>query len=139
MPDLSNRAPSLVRWVANDITDRVEEILERYRTPGEQYRRERVHAVRSVDGSVRWEVTWQLFDHTGSRVRISIEVRESSPTTLSARVGQLIVYSETPPWILHRERNEEMVPETDVRERDMFYDMLLKAVEEHLKDSDEPY
>ncbi|MGC8460986.1 MAG: hypothetical protein ACP5OR_03980 [Candidatus Dormibacteria bacterium] len=139
MPDLSNRAPSLVRWIANDISDRVEELLSRYRISGEQYRRERVHAVRSVDGSIRWEVTWQLFDHTGSRVRVSIEVKEAVPTTLNARVGQLIVYSEVPPWILHRERNEEVSPETDTRERDMFYEMMLKAIDEHLTDNNEEY
>ncbi len=139
MPDLANRSPSLVRWVANDISDRVEKLLERYRTPGEQYHRERVHAVRGVDGGVRWEATWQLFDHTGSRVRVSIEVREATPTTLSARVGQLVVYSEVPPWILHREHAEDVDPDTDVRERDMFYEMMLKAIDEHLTDSDEPY
>lgn len=128
LPDVTNRVPTLVRWIGLHIDESVHLLLESLRLKHERYSRIAVHPIRKVDGKIRWETTWQLYDHTGPVMKVSVEVNETEPTLVVVRVGQQSVYSEIPPWIMHRERHEEIDPEIDAREREVFYHYMLEAI-----------
>jgi hypothetical protein len=131
MPDLENRAPSLVNWVARDVEEVIREIVAGH---GAELGTDRLIAdpVRLVFlGPERlrvWERSWKLVAHTGWSLRVSLEVDEARDTEVAVRVGRNVVVRMTPPWIAARMRGERLDDGTDAALRDAFYRELTASV-----------
>lgn len=129
-PDLDNRAPSLVNWVCNDLDERVRAFLSQQVVPGtpEELGEERVHLIRSADGSRRWERSWKLFDHTGVTTKVTVSVDETDDTMVSVRLGRDRIADWVPPWIERRKKGVRVEPDQDVEERRTFYQALFDRI-----------
>jgi hypothetical protein len=131
MPDLENRAPSLVNWVGRDVEQVIQEIVSGYRS---QLGTDRLVAdpVRMVflgpERARVWERSWKLVDHTGWSLRVALEVDEMRDTEVAVRVGRNVVARMTPPWIEARLRGEQLPPDVDAEQRAEFYRGLAAAV-----------
>ena len=129
MPDVDNRAPSLVNWVARDLDAFVAATLVQVATQGETFVREPVvstHADRA--GGRRYERGWKLVDHTGLRLVVAVFVHESEDTTIRVRVGSAVVAEGVPPWVERHRRGIEVSDETDRSQRALFYAFLQKHI-----------
>lgn len=129
MPDVDNRAPSLVNWVGRDLDAFVAATLVQSATQGETFVREPVvstHADRS--GGRRYERGWKLVDHTGLRLVVAVFVVEGEETTIRVRVGSGVVAEGVPPWIERHRRGIEVTEETDRSQRALFYAFLQKHI-----------
>jgi hypothetical protein len=129
MPDVDNRAPSLVNWVARDLDAFVAATLVQSATQGETFVREPVvstHADRS--GGRRYERGWKLVDHTGLRLVVAVFLVEGEETTVRVRVGSGVVAEGVPPWIERHRRGVEVTEETDRNQRALFYAFLQKHI-----------
>ena len=129
MPDVDNRAPSLVNWVARDLDAFVAATLVQVATQGETFVREPVvstHADRSGGGAD--ERGWKLVDHTGLRLVVAVFVHENEDTTIRVRVGSVVVAEGVPPWVERHRRGIEVSDETDRSQRALFYSFLQKHI-----------
>ena len=143
-PDLQNRAPSLVNWIANDLDERVRALLAGQITQSglEELGEERVHLVKANDGARRWDRSWKLFDHTGVTLKVTISVAEADDTLAIIRMGQSVLMQMVPPWIDRRINRVDVSPEQDAEERQIFYerifDRVSDAVAKERSSDDEP-
>ena len=129
MPDVDNRAPSLVNWVARDLDAFVAATLVQCATVGETFVREPVvstHADRT--GGRRYERGWKLVDHTGLRLVVAVYLLEGEDTTIRVRVGSTVVAEGVPPWVERHRRGIEVPEETDRNQRGLFYAFLQKHI-----------
>ena len=124
MPDLENRAPSLVNWVGRDVEQVIRDLVSGY---GDRLHTDRliadpVHLVYLGPERARvWERSWKLVDHTGWSLRVALEVDEVRDTEVAVRVGRNVVARMTPPWIEARQRGETLSAEDDAGNRAEFY------------------
>jgi hypothetical protein len=131
MPDLENRAPSLVTWVARDVENVIQEIVTSYK---EQLGTDRLMSdptqlvFLGPERARVWERAWKLADHTGWSMRVSLEVDELHDTEVAVRVGRNVVARMTPPWIESRLRGEQCPPDVDAAQRADFYRAITAAV-----------
>jgi hypothetical protein len=131
MPDLENRAPSLVNWVSRDVEQVIQDIVAGYRTQlgTDRLMTEPVHLNFLGPERARvWERSWKLVDHTGWSLRVALEVDEDRDTEVAVRVGRNIVARVVPPWIAARQRGEQLSPEADRAQREDFYRSLTTTV-----------
>jgi hypothetical protein len=131
LPDIDNRAPSLVAWVGDGIDDGVRRLLSEvvWHDMNEQIVVEPLrHVFSGVEREHRWERTWKLVSHTGVRLRVSIAVLEGRDTVMLLRVGERDVTEVVPPWIEQRMLGIELPAEADREQRQMFYDDLLRRI-----------
>jgi len=129
MPDVDNRAPSLVNWVARDLDAFVAATLVQCATPGETFVREPVvSALADRNGGRRYERGWKLVDHTGLRMVVSVFVVESDDITIRVRVGSGVVAEGVPPWVERHRRGIQVSDETDRSQRALFYAFLQKHI-----------
>jgi hypothetical protein len=140
MPDLENRAPSLVNWVSRDLEAVIQEIVNGYRAElgTDRLIADPVHLNFVGPERLRiWERSWKLVDHTGWGLRVGLEVDEDRDTEVAVRVGRNIVARMTPPWIAARRRGEQVAPEVDAAQRREFYgsltETLSRAIEAELQ------
>ncbi len=124
MPDLENRAPSLVNWVGRDVEQVIRDLVTGYRDRlgTERMIADPVHLVFLGPERARvWERSWKLVDHTGWSLRVALEVDEVRDTEVAVRVGRNVVARMTPPWIEARQRGELVSVEDDAAHRAEFY------------------
>ena len=135
LPDLRNRAPSLVAWMAAALDSRIVALLQTRLTPGsaEHVSSSPVRLVRAADGVRRWERTWRISDHTGVQMTVSIEVEEARDPEVQIRVDRETVARGIPPWIARRIRGQELPPERDLREREAFFTAVFARVEDEVR------
>lgn len=131
VPDIDNRAPSLVNWVTDHLDERVTALLRAHATPGsnEQVTTSAVRLVRPPDGGRRWERGWKLYDHTGAIIKVSVEIEERHDPEVAVRVGRSLSAKGVPPWITHRMRGETLPEAADAAERDAFFDFFFREIE----------
>ncbi len=129
-PDLDNRAPSLVNWICNDLDPRVRAFLqsEIKEGSGEEMAEERVHLIRTQDGTRTWERSWKLFDHTGVTTRVCVNVNEANDAEVIVRLGRERLIALIPPWIDRRMNRITIPEEQDTEERRIFYDYLYDII-----------
>jgi hypothetical protein len=130
MPDLENRAPSLVNWVGRDVEQVIQEIVSGYRVQlgTDKLVADPVHLVFMGPERARvWERAWKLVDHNGWSMRVAIEVDELRDTVVAVRVGRNVVARMTPPWIEARLRGEQLPAEVDAEQRAEFYRGIAAA------------
>ncbi len=135
MPDLENRAPSLVAWVARQVDSDVWQMMlhELEAAGGGQLIADPVTLVFvGVDRQRAWERAWKLATHEGEKRRVSLVVEEANDNEVAVRVGANIVMRLLPPWIGHRMRHERVSAEQDEMEREAFNRAVLQAVEQGL-------
>jgi hypothetical protein len=135
LPDLDNRAPSLVGWVSRQIDGDVWRLLLKELTSGSgaQLVADPVTLIFVGIGRQRaWERAWRLDSHVGIAHRVSIVVEEADDTMVTVKVGGNAVEHVVPPWIQHRVRGETIAPEEDRKEREEFYQRVLDSIERGL-------
>ncbi len=127
MPDIDNRAPSLVNWVARDLDPFLAATLVQVAGPGETFVREPVvSTLTDRGGARRYERAWKLVDHTGVRLTVAVFVYGEDDVTVRVRVGSTVVAEGVPPWIERRRRGMEVSAEVDRTQRALFYGFLQK-------------
>ncbi|MBV8196296.1 MAG: hypothetical protein JOY80_12315 [Candidatus Dormibacteraeota bacterium] len=132
-PDIDNRAPSLVGWVARLIDGDVWRLLlsELDAQTGGQLIADPVMLVfTGLERQRAWERSWKVMTHTGITRRVSILVEEADDAEVEIKVGLNIVDRVTPPWITHRRHGDHVDEEQDTREREEFNRRVLKAIED---------
>lgn len=129
LPDLDNRGPSLVNWIANDLDSSVRNLLTRAAREGERVLFDReVSLAFDAERHARWERSWKLVESTGVVLKVTVHVEEESDPLVTVRVGQEMAASGVPPWIERRLRGERVSPITDQTERTMFYRFLEENI-----------
>jgi hypothetical protein len=131
LPDLNNRAPSLVDWIAREIDADVWRLLlkESASPPADQLVSDPVTLIFvGFERQRAWERAWRLNSHLGFVDRVSIAVAEHDETTVLVKVGDNIVAQAVPPWIQRRAQGTFAETGEDRRERDAFYRGLLDAM-----------
>ena len=128
VPDLDNRAPSLVEFMARRLHAGVVQLLQAIGAehPGASIASDGLHAAMSGSPRVRgWEHKWRLFDNTGPLATLSVRVEEEADHVVQVRVDGSIVKSAVPPWITERLASS---PEADVARREAFDTDMLTAM-----------
>jgi hypothetical protein len=131
LPDLDNRAPSLVGWIARDLEGRIREVLTRVAPKtGASLVADPVRLVITPGGSTRrWAKTWKVVDSTSVLNRVSIEVDEVDDCHVSARVDSELIGRGMPPWIANRQVGKQVEPGVDAAERAEFAAAMARSIE----------
>ncbi|GAC1337778.1 MAG: hypothetical protein NVSMB29_02650 [Candidatus Dormibacteria bacterium] len=131
LPDLDNRAPSLVSWVAREVDAEIRQLL--LSQAGEDgaaqlivdpvflifLGRERKRA---------WERSWKLVDHRGTALRVALQVEEDDNAAITIKVGSNFVGRVTPPWIAQRLARLPVSAEVDAERRQQFNQDILDII-----------
>ena len=118
LPDLENRAPSLVSWVAREVDADIRHLLLSVPDPGEvtELLTDPVYLVfTGADRRRAWERAWKLVDQTGDTLRVSLLVEEWADAEVAVRVDMAIVERLMPPWIAQRLHGALPPPEDSTR------------------------
>lgn len=129
LPDLDNRGPSLVNWIASDIDDRVRALLDQVARPGERVLvDDEVILAYDHERRPRWERSWKLVETTGLVLKVSIQVDEREDPLVTVRVGHEMVAKGVPPWIARRKQGHEVPDSVDRSQRQLFYRFLQENI-----------
>lgn len=127
LPDVDNRAPSLVSWIARDLDETVRRLLSSVAGPGERViADETVHVARDFNRKARWEQSWRLVDHTGLILKVTIQVFEENDSLVRVHVGSGVIADGVPPWIVRRTTDSDVA--TDLEQRQRFYKWLEESI-----------
>jgi len=127
LPDIDNRAPSLVSWVARDLDANVRRLLSGAARPGESVIADQtVHVARDFNRKARWEQSWRLVDHTGVILKVTIQVLEENDSLVRVHVGSGVIADGVPPWIVRRTEESDIA--TDTAQRQRFYQWLDESI-----------
>jgi len=138
VPELDNRAPSLVNFVAQGIDAPVRALLKPRATAGEAVAVEPVHVAMGTR-SRRWEHAWSLRTTAGhDRLRVALEVDDLRDPEIGLRIGREVVSRSIPPWIGRRLRNERVDEARSAAERADFFAALVGLIRETLDSSERP-
>jgi hypothetical protein len=131
LPDLDNRAPSLVGWIGRELDTPIRELFAR--VPPQSTATlvaDPVSLVLTPDGNTRrWAKTWKMVDRVAVLSRISIEVDEGDDCHVSARVDSELIGRGVPPWIEHRQAGQRVDAATDTQERREFAQAMARSIE----------
>jgi hypothetical protein len=131
LPEVDNRAASLVGWVAGQIDERVRTVLRHAAPEGGAVLVADPVGPLAAHGREhrRWQRAWKLVDHTGVLCRVAIEVDEGNDTDVIAKVDAEIVGHGVPPWIEVRAQGQSISPAADVEQRREFYEAIARSIE----------
>jgi hypothetical protein len=136
IPDVTDRAASLVSWIARDLDASVRASLTRAARAGETVvSDDYVQLVRDQFREVRWERGWRLVDHTGVVLKVTLFVNESDDSVVYIRLGEVIIVSGTPPWIANRSDGVVPEPSLDIAQRQSFRESIETAIAAALGDA----
>ena len=131
LPDVDNRAPSLVGWMARQIDADVWRLLLASldtQTGGQLISDPVTLIFTGLERRRAWERAWKVVSHTGLSLRVSLSVEEDNDEELAVKVGTSLVDRVVPPWIVRRHRGERLSAEDDARERTAFNERLMAAI-----------
>ncbi|HXZ99573.1 MAG TPA: hypothetical protein VEK76_04410 [Candidatus Binatia bacterium] len=131
LPDLDNRSPSLVSWVAREVDADIRELLLTELGSGDEAQVVTDPVYPVFTGSDRrrgWERAWKIIDGGRSPLRISLLVEECADAEVAVRVNADIVERLAPPWIVQRLHGSLPPPEVDAQRRKDFNRRLLGIV-----------
>ena len=133
LPDVDNRAASLVSWVGHAVDARMRRILLSVAPEdGGKLACDGVRLQLSpkfLEGrSRRWTKVWKVLDHTGVLCAVSIETDEDRPEEICARVDGRAVGNGVPPWIAFRAADKDLSGDEQQAERSAYYNGLLRSV-----------
>jgi hypothetical protein len=128
-PDLNDRAPSLVNWIARDLDQSVRRLLGRAARSGESVVvDESVRLAHDPARKVRWERAWRIVEHTGLVLKVTVHVSEDNDSLVHVRVGTEMVADGVPPWIARRREGHEVEAAIDISQRQLFYRFLEENI-----------
>ncbi len=129
LPDLLDRGPGLINWIARDLDKDIRTLLARTVRPGESV---------IVDDAVRlkhdhwrqarWERSWRIVEHTGPVLAVTVHMSEDDEFRVHVRVGAEMVADSVPPWIARRSQGVEVEAAIDISQRQLFYQMLEENI-----------
>lgn len=130
-PDIDNRAPSLVEWVADDIEADLVHTLTRIGGEREADLSLVPDPLRLVfiggDRQRAWQRAWKLDRHTGIAYEVQLLVAEDADTEVVVSINHNIVARITPPWIERSRQTGELGADEDAAARRRFHDELVAA------------
>jgi hypothetical protein len=130
LPDLDNRAPSLVGWMSGELDGPIRAALRA--TALNQEMTVVADPVRLTSGAFApersWIRAWKLVDHLGVIHQVSIEVAEDSQAVVAVRVDNDLIGRSVPPWIERRQAPSE----EDAASRQAFNQALAQSVQAFL-------
>ncbi len=131
LPDLDNRAPSLVGWIARELDAPIRELLTRIAASrGATLVTDPVRLVITPGGSTRrWAKTWKVLDSSSVLSRVSIEVDEVDDCHVAARVDSELIGRGLPPWIGNRQAGKRLEPAEDATARAEFAAAMARSIE----------
>lgn len=134
LPDIDNRGPSLVRWVADELNDEIEALLRSVARADETVRTEtEVLVFIDHDRKRRWERGWKLLESTGISLKVAITVSEGDDDALvEVRVGSNVIARGVPPWIARRRAGLENAGPVDRDQRELFHRFFMNHIAEEV-------
>jgi hypothetical protein len=132
LPDLENRAPSLVGWVSEELDAPIREALQASARSGDATLvTDPVRLTPSAGGPPQrcWSRAWKLVDHLGVVRQVSIEVEEGSQDVVALRVDNDLIGRAMPPWIERRRTVAAVSPDDDAASRHAFNLALARSVQ----------
>jgi hypothetical protein len=133
LPDIDNRAPSLLEYMARRLHAGAVELLQQEgaQRPGSAITVDSLHATMAGTPRVRgWEHRWRLLDHTGPLSTVGLRVDEERDSVVQVKVDGNVVHTAEPPWIAERGTGSE---EGDSARRELFDRDLMSAMAEGLQ------
>jgi hypothetical protein len=132
LPELENRGPSLVSWVADDLTADVEELLRATARDGETVKTEReVRVIYDHKHRRRWERSWKLIERTGISFKVALTVDEEDDDALvDVRVDSTVIARGVPPWIARRRAGLGVGGQVDKDQRELFHRFFINHIAE---------
>ena len=128
-PDLNDRAPSLVGWIARDLDQSIRRLLGRAARNGESVIvDESVRLAHDPARQARWERSWRIVEHTGPVLAVTLQLLEDEQSRVYVRVGAEMVADGIPPWIARRSQGVEVEAAIDISQRQMFYQLLEENI-----------
>ncbi len=128
LPAVKDRMPSLVYWVAQEISPDVRRSLSGHHLFHDHIDATPVLHVREGDGHFHWEKCWTAHRSHGTPTTVSLSVRDDRPTTLVCRVRNAVVYRSVPPWISADEGGSRVGPDITPDLRSAFHKALVAAI-----------
>lgn len=136
LPDLENRAPSLVSWVARELDADIRGALlaEIDEATGGQLIADPVYLIFVGPERVRtWERAWKLAAHTGATLRVALLVEEEADTEVKVKIGSNVLGAVVPPWITKRTNEPPpLTASADVERRAAFNEEVLAIIRDGL-------
>ena len=131
MPDLENRSPSLVSWVAREVDADVRDLLLGEAALGGEAQIVTDPVYPAFTGSDRrraWERAWKVVDRTGWSLRVALVVEECADAEVAVRVNSRTVERLAPPWIVQRLHGAQPPAEVDAQRRRDFDRRLCSII-----------
>lgn len=130
-PDLDDRAPALVDWIARDLDKDIRTLLARNARPGESViSDDAVRLAHDFRRNPRWERSWRIVEHTGPVLNVTLHVAEDDDALVHVRVGTETVANGIPPWIARRKEGQDVEAAIDISQRRLFYRHLGETISE---------
>jgi hypothetical protein len=133
LPDLDNRAPSLVGWMSGELDAPIRFALRASAPDADTTLVADPVRLTSPGTSPRcWARAWKLVDHLGVVHQVAIEVEEDAQAVVGVRVDNDLIGRSMPPWIEHRQAVGAMTPGEDAAARSAFNQALARSVQAFL-------
>jgi len=138
-PDCDNRAPSLTNWVFAIVDPGVRTALSSQCRPGESvFSDPSVSALYGSKRRLTFRRTWTVADHTGVRLRVSVQVEDTDDSHVLVRVNGAPVASGVPPWISDRVAGDADTTAREEADRAAYIGEIVGKVEGRLTASGSP-
>jgi hypothetical protein len=137
LPDLDNRAPSLVGWMSDELDAPIRAALQAAARPGTMGETTLVaDPVRLITPGLAaqrcWARSWKLVDHLGVVHQVSIEVEEEAQAVVAVRVDHDLIGRSVPPWIERSPIARVPTADEDAASRSAFNAALARSVQAFL-------
>lgn len=133
LPDLDNRAPSLVGWMSGELDAPIRFALRAAAHDAEATLVADPVRLTSPGSSSRcWARAWKLVDHLGVVHQVSIEVAEDAQAVVGVRVDNDLIGRSVPPWIERRRAAGATTSDEDTAARTAFNEALARSVQAFL-------
>jgi hypothetical protein len=135
LPDLDNRAPSLVGWMSEELDAPIRAALRASARSRDAKLVADPVRLTYTSGSASercWSRAWKLVDHLGVVRQVSIEVGEQSQDVVALRVDNDLIGRSMPPWIERRQSVAALSPDEDTASRNAFNLALARSVQAFL-------
>jgi hypothetical protein len=129
LPDISDRGPGLINWIARDLDKAIRTVLARTVRPGESLIvDDAVRLAHDPWRKARWERSWRIVEHTGPVLAVTVAMSEEDESRVAIRVGAETVADSVPPWISRRAQGVEVEAAIDISQRQLFYRLLEQNI-----------
>jgi hypothetical protein len=134
LPELENRGPSLVSWVADEIGPEVEALLRGVAKNGETVKAEpEVKVIFDHKRRRRYERSWKLIEPTGISLKVALTVNEDEDDALvDVRVNSNVIARGVPPWIARRRAGLGVGGQVDKDQRELFHRFFINHIAEEV-------